>query len=314
VKRSLGFALPQIGVLLVLFAITVGILPMQEAFYGIDSSWPMLVRLALMFLGGISLFAGVTLVSLGMRCLQPTAEQLLSSDPRPPVIFLRSFSDDALTVQRKGSRLSAFDWVPNPTVESGITASLNRIGPVVAIGRPGEVLPRLGAARTYVSNSEWQEKVAAWMLVSRFVLLLVHHSTPGTHWELNHALTQLPAQRLVLCFPAFEKSEETRQTHYAAIREDLGGRFPKGLPESLGTAQFILFDPDWTPQKAENAHDLLARFSEETAHGSVSHETTRPARSDQFVSLVIALLLFAIGAGLEIAYIVHWGITLVESS
>ncbi len=310
-KRTLGFALLESGVLLFLFGATIGTFISQEIFYGIDDSWPMLVRVALMVLAAICVFGGFKFINFGMRTFQPTAEQLLSSDPRPPVLFLRSFNDDTLTVPLGGRKRSAFssipfNAIPDPTAESGLAATLNRIGPPVAIGRPGEILPQLGAARAYVSDSEWQEKIAQWMRISRTVIMMVHHTTPGTHWELNHAVANLPPQGLVLYFPKGKTPGADREAQYAACSDNLIRKFPKGLPASLGSAQFIVFDPDWSPQKIENSQDLIARLS-----GGVSPKGSLfrigKARAVLFISIVL-------GLGLEIAYIVHWGIKQFETN
>ena len=37
-----------------------------------------------------------------------------------------------------------------------MVAHLGGVGPVLAIGRPGEKLAHLGAARLYVSDDDWQ--------------------------------------------------------------------------------------------------------------------------------------------------------------
>ncbi len=149
-KRILGYALLESGVLILLFGITVSTFITQEIFYGIDDSWPMLTRVALIVLAAICMFGGFKFITFGTRTFQPTAEELLSSDPRPPVVFLRSFHDDTLTVPLGGRKRSAFNSIPmnaipDPTAESGLALVLSRIGPVVAIGRPGEILPCDGA-------------------------------------------------------------------------------------------------------------------------------------------------------------------------
>ncbi len=310
-RKFFGFALIEIGVLLFLFGLSMCMFPAQQVFYGIDDSWPMLVRIALMAVAAIATFSGLKLVFFGLRTFQPTAEQLLSSDPRPPVVFLRSFNDDTLTVPLAGRKRNpltpmAMKAIPDPTAESGLARALNRIGPPVAIGRPGEILPQFGAARAYVSDSEWQDKIAQWMRTSRAVIMMVHHTTPGTHWELNHAVANLPPQRLVLYFPTGKTAGADRDAQYAACRDILIGKFPKGLPASLGSAQFIVFDADWSPQKIENAQDLIARFPGDVIpKGSLLR--IGQARAVFIVSLVL-------GMGLELAYAVYWGIKWFEAN
>jgi hypothetical protein len=311
VRKFFGYALIEIGVLLYLFGFSMSTLQTQQVFYGIDDSWPMLARVALIFLAAICVFGGFKFITLGMRTFQPTAEKLLSSDPRPPVVFLRSFNDDTLTVALGGRNRSAFNSIPvnaipDPTAEFDLADALNRIGPPVAIGRPGEILPQMGAARAYVPDSEWQETIAQWMRISRAVIMMVHHLTPGTHWELNHAIANLPPERLVLYFPPGKAFGADREAQYAACGDILISKFPRGLPASLGSAQFIVFDPDWSPQKIENAQDLIARHS----GGVIPKDSIlriRQARAVLLISLVL-------GLGLEIAYAVYWAIKQIADS
>lgn len=310
-KRILGYTLLECGVLLFLFGITVSTFISQEVFYGIDDSWPMLARVALIVLAAICVFGGFKFITFGLRTFQPTAEQLLSSDPRPPVVFLRSFNDDTLTVPLGGRKRNPFNSIPmnaipDPTAESGLAATLNRIGPPVAIGRPGEILPQLGAARAYVPDSEWQEKIAHWMRICRTVIIMVHHATPGTHWELNHAVANLLPQRLVLYFPKGKAPGADREAQYAACSDNLLSKFPKGLPASLGSAQFIAFDPDWSPQKIENAQELIARLS-----GGVIPKGSLLRIGQARAVFLISLVL---GLGLELAYAVYWGIKQFEAN
>jgi hypothetical protein len=48
---------------------------------------------------------------------------------------------------------------------------MSKIGPFVAIGRPGERLPQLGAIRLYVADPEWQEMVTRLMSEAALVVL-----------------------------------------------------------------------------------------------------------------------------------------------
>jgi hypothetical protein len=129
-----------------------------------------------------------------------SATDAMARDGRPPVVYLRSFHDDgeaaiegaAGALARRVSRVFA-----RVTPEQEIATILKRIGPVVAIGKPGEPLPELGAARVYVGNDEWQHQVGMWMRSASLVVIRVGAS-PGVLWELQQALLRLPRQRLVL--------------------------------------------------------------------------------------------------------------------
>ena len=70
-------------------------------------------------------------------------EELKRNEARRPIFYLRSFS---LEVWDKPTlRMLLQD---DTTAEQKLVNVLNKYGPVIAIGRPGEVLPSLGAARS----------------------------------------------------------------------------------------------------------------------------------------------------------------------
>ena len=62
------------------------------------------------------------------------------------VLYLRSFTDDV------GSRVMGIGGL---TMEEQFVRTLNQIGPVVAIGSPGEAQPHAGAYRVYLDNTAW---------------------------------------------------------------------------------------------------------------------------------------------------------------
>ena len=74
---------------------------------------------------------------------------------------------------------------------------LAHVGPVVAIGKPGEPLPELGAARLYVADDQWQAKVIELMGKAALVVIRLGAS-PGLLWEIEQSLAQAaaPACRL----------------------------------------------------------------------------------------------------------------------
>ncbi len=126
------------------------------------------------------------------------ADQAMARDPRPPVLYLRSFADDGAALMgeqsswmRLGASLTAL-----VTPEQEMAYILDVVGPVVAIGKPGEPLPELGAARLYVSDDRWQAKVQELMRVAGLVVVRLGAS-PGLLWEIEQALAHLPRQRLV---------------------------------------------------------------------------------------------------------------------
>ena len=127
------------------------------------------------------------------RVTAAPAALLQERDQRPPVLFLRSFSDDERQVKAEEIRFE---------LEEAITAQLWHRGPVIAIGRPGESLAPAGAARQYVGSEEWQGRVLQLIRESSMIVVLLG-TTGGVKWELNQVFTLGHAEKLVAVVPPF---------------------------------------------------------------------------------------------------------------
>src|SRR6202012_4957797 len=112
-------------------------------------------------LGLLVLGAVIFLVARRLRAAD--ARRLMLRDPRPPVLYLRSFT------------------------EEGLVRHLSRYGPVVAVNPPGTRLAPVRAARETIEPANWQSAVAGWMAHSALIVFLAPPSrvTQGLHWELR---------------------------------------------------------------------------------------------------------------------------------
>jgi hypothetical protein len=104
-----------------------------------------------------------------------SAEEASASDPRRPVLYLRSFSVDDQVQVPVGGRwrrlLALLNYAASVSPEQEMAFMLARIGPVVAIGQPGERLPELGAARRYVGADDWRRVVGELMDAAALVVI-----------------------------------------------------------------------------------------------------------------------------------------------
>jgi TM2 domain-containing membrane protein YozV len=159
------------------------------------------------------------------------ADQAMARDPRPPVLYLRSFADDGAALMGEQSFLERHGAliVAPVTPEQEMADILDAIGPVVAIGKPGEPLPELGAARLYVSDDQWQAKVDELMRVARLVVIRVG-SSPGLLWEIEQALAHLPRQRVVL---ALLGGSVVATALVERLAPTLGPTFAEALPQPI---------------------------------------------------------------------------------
>jgi hypothetical protein len=142
----------------------------------------------LMWVGIISLFAlGAGVRYMGRLLTRVSAESLATTDPRPPVLFLRSFLDDQIKLKRP--RRLFFRWLlglgePSPTLDHVLVEEGIGVGPIMALGVPGAP-PPFGAARTYFNAEEWQTGVEQFVREAR-AIVIVADDTEGVVWELSH--------------------------------------------------------------------------------------------------------------------------------
>jgi hypothetical protein len=122
-----------------------------------------------------------------------------AADTRPPVVYLRSFQSDRRLSRRVLVIGRVFSW---RTEEEQFVAALRESGPVVAIGRPGERLPRLGAQRVYVDEADWRQQIRSWFTHAALVAIHVPATpTEGLLWEIEETLDTVALERLVFLVP-----------------------------------------------------------------------------------------------------------------
>lgn len=130
-----------------------------------------------------------------------TTDFALKADPES-ILLLRSFDDDRLTL--RSTLLGG--GIVSPSLPSGrvrfeefLVWILKLFGPVVAIGRPGEGLPELGAVRTYWSDDQWQDAVRQTAMRCGGIVLIAG-SSEGLKWEMERlrAWGLLPKTLVVL--------------------------------------------------------------------------------------------------------------------
>jgi len=163
---------------------------------------------------------------------------VLLNDKRAPIVYLRSFSDDF-----EGNS----DTVLPTTSEEKLVHSYNRLGPVIAIGRPGEALPLLGASRLYFDDATWQAGLL--YLISICQLVVVQAGiAPGLLWELTVSRLKLSPEKLLISFTAWEDLDEsTRQLHYLRFKKYAERLLECQLPPNINETTHITFAPGWVP-------------------------------------------------------------------
>jgi hypothetical protein len=179
----------------------------------------------LAILGLPVLVAGATLLRRAEQMMQTTVTEARSDDPRPPILFLRSFLDDDTQLPEPDVGLYGEKEPRRVGFEISIADQLRRFGPLIAIGKPGEGLSRLGASRQYFSDDEWQAAIHRWMDESRLVVVMVG-LTRGVTWEIAQLLARGHMGKVIFVFPPRGEAydgigTEARARRLAIIRQSL---------------------------------------------------------------------------------------------
>jgi hypothetical protein len=146
---------------------------------------------------GIFFLIGLALLLRSRRYFQTDADQLLAVDRRPPILLLRSFADDA----KGGWRvILSFPRLFDYSLELRLARYFLNFGPFVAVGRPNEALPQIGAARKSFDDGEWQEAVLAWAKSAQLIAIFVG-PTNWVNWEVSQVISLNLTDRLILLMP-----------------------------------------------------------------------------------------------------------------
>ena len=218
--RSVGgdrrrWAAPAVAAVAV-FAVTMATLAFLSRAIGVNPSAPV---------AQAALLLAVFVFYRGMRLAKLNAAQLRARDRRAPVMILRQFRDDFL----ESGKMS---FGGRPTFEHFVAAELNRVGPVVAIGRPGERVQPLGASRDYLGDGDWRGPVGTTMVDAALVVVILGDSE-SVLWEFRTAIeTRGKTRTLIVVPPLPDRSElGSRWTRFAKASADiLGPGFPGELP------------------------------------------------------------------------------------
>jgi len=267
--------------------------------------------LDLMLIGLAAVAGGYYAWLRGSRISSVSAEELLDSDSRAPIVFIRSFGDEEQSFrlktlsgmirryfvdsafQQRYFQAGASFW--RPMLQQQFKWLFNQIGPYVAIGRPGEKIPATGAARLYVSDSDWKKVVGDFFGKAR--LIIVHPGkTPGLRWEINEIIRLGVPEKILFILPAFEDD-------YLAFSAWVNSELPEKMPETMPSARFIAFDPDWKPYPLGGYKMLLDTLLPYLNRNGVSKKDFSLLYRFVFnswlgallVSVVVLLLLFVLG-------------------
>lgn len=226
--------------------------------------WPVVLGLSLAGAG-----AGIANWGRNMR-LQARREHARRVEPDEPpsgsyVLYLRMFDADerhAFVTPTRNITMDLTDMLlPGSSEEEDLANVMRPVGPMIAVGIPGEELPHAGAMRMYLPMN-WKPPVGQLIRNARLIVIELGLGA-GTVWEVAEALSVLPPQRLLLIIPEAMTDNEyeqvrrrvkrelrgqatSRQNAYSGLhrRRALPSRPCSKNPNGQGTG-FIYFSDDW---------------------------------------------------------------------
>lgn len=255
--RRVGWVALIVGAAMVLAGLVIGGGPYPAR--GLTGTeW--LVRVALMGVGAMLAVWGRKALARQRLMDVTSSDAALAADPRPPVLYLRSFQDDEdggrfaeLTPGHFGgvggvaggivlSSLGALR-----TEEEQIGRAFAEIGPFLAVRQPGKETAQLGAARRDFTDEQWRSEVAALIGKSARVVLRAGFGE-GLRWEIQKTVELADPTRVILLAPF-------GMAKYEAFVRFASPLFPRGLPEQTmpwaalpNFAGVVLFDAEWSPK------------------------------------------------------------------
>jgi hypothetical protein len=177
----------------------------------------LLVFAAAALLGGTLLLVGATvLFRCGQATMQPSGDELMASDKRRPMLLLRSFADESMSIAEAPNMALTWGQLSSlARMEESIADQLRPFGPLVAIGKPGEALPQLGASRNYYSDADWQDAALA-LMRDALLIVVIAGVSPGLRWELEAIARAGHQSKLLVVIP-----EPHRRRRWDVITQEL---------------------------------------------------------------------------------------------
>lgn len=144
---------------------------------------------------------------------------LVRKDVRSIVLYLRSFHDDTgimLRARANNGRI-LLEKIVKISFEEVVTDHMWGYGPVLAIGNPqtkNKPAP-LGAARDYMTDSSWREKVTELMQRASMIVAIAG-GTQGLAWEIDTIVRLGLVSKFVLLLPPVDMQELEARWQYLA--------------------------------------------------------------------------------------------------
>jgi hypothetical protein len=238
--------------------------------------------------GGIALFFAITmdrvfitfamldalLISGALSCSRlhkqqstAPASRVLLNDPRPPVLFLRSFRHDDL---RKGGMgrgiVRFFSRSVGKSFDEILAPAMNKIGPFIALGNPEDFLPCLGSSKVYQRDDAWQETLISFLRPNQAgregLVILLEGDSPGLEWEMAQVRDRCWPRSIYLMTPTAPFRRASWHS-FAKLLQQAGFKIPNS---DIGPGAVVGYDESLEPvvlcQNVKNAEESATAIME----------------------------------------------------
>lgn len=243
---------------------------------------------AYLWIGLILIGAGAVLARRARRLAAVDADHLMQRDTRPPVLYLRSFGDDALKLWTatfgRPSLLERFTPRRFDAFEEVIARHFSLTGPVIALNPPDTKLAPLGAARETLDSADWQATISEWMSRSAVIVFVMPPGkvTRGLTWELQHvSANQYWTKTLIIVPPVRVSILQARWQGFLAACGSVWP-FSFSLPTAVPNPLVLTFGNDmWTAIRADRQDEWTYSAAIKEALGGLPlPAATVPAESE----------------------------------
>ena len=228
------------------------------------------------FVGAVPLFIGYLLLRKGKKYSVEGGEVIMKNDNRSPVLYLRSFNDEvedrSMTKYAKSISISNKKdlAVTVPPIgfreQDALGYVFRKVGPYIALGKPGEKIPELGSSKIYVPNESWQTTIRDFFEKSRLIIFRAG-KTEGLKWELKELVQSVKPQKIVMILPV--KDED-----YFIFIQWANPIMPAALPRDYPSSRMVIFDEKWNPSCLRQGQTLTKSFSPFLEQNGISVKET----------------------------------------
>lgn len=203
---------------------------------------------ALFAAGGLAVVVlGSALLRIARALGRSGTRRVLAADGRPPVLYLRSFDDDAIAlpgiISARRPFLELFSMRGADPFEESVAWEFDTYGPVVAVGRPGRSLASLGAAREHLADDVWQAQVLERMAAAGAIAVATGE-TEGLRWEIGRIVEAGHLAKTVFVFPPVEPDAVRRRWDHTAGALARAGAVVGPLPDAPDRVHTAQLGPD----------------------------------------------------------------------